>query len=169
MVVGSEGVAAGAQVAIALRPNTITALAEHARETYPNECCGLILRRGGEEAMRRITNIQDELRARDPVRYPRTARIAYYMDGKELLDAWNAVDREGWALAAFYHSHPDHPAYFSQEDKDRALFDGEPLHPDTAYLVLAVTPQGVQEMKAYRWDAAAGEFLEAPVVGADPA
>jgi len=157
----------GAQTAVRFRTSTLEAVAAHARETYPDECCGLILRRDGAEAVRRVRNIQDQLHARDPERYPRAARIAYYMDGKELLDVLNEVDRDGWAVAAFYHSHPDHAAYFSQEDRDRALFDGEPVYPDTAYLIVALDAAAVREVRAFRWDEAAGEFLEAPIAGAD--
>lgn len=160
--------ATGAQMARSLRPSTLAVLADHARATYPDECCGLILRRPGEEVVRRIRNIQDELHGRDPARYPRTARIAYYMDGKELLGVLNEVDRDGWSVAAFYHSHPDHAAYFSQEDTDRALFDGEPMYPDTAYLVIALDAVGVREMKAFHWDAAARDFVAAPMAWADP-
>jgi proteasome lid subunit RPN8/RPN11 len=157
----------GAQMAVQLRASTLEGVKAHARETFPDECCGLILRRGGAEVVRRVRNIQDELHARDPERYPRAARIAYYMDGKELLDVLNEVDRGGWAVAAFYHSHPDHAAYFSQEDRDRALFDGEPVYPDTAYLIVALDAAAVREVKAFRWDAAAADFVEAPIAGAD--
>lgn len=160
--------ATGARTAVSFRTATLAGLAAHARETYPDECCGLILRRSGEEAVRRIRNIQDELHRRDPGRYPRTARLAYYMDGKALLDVLNEVDRDGWAVAAFYHSHPDHAAYFSQEDTDRALFDGEPMYPETAYLVIALDAQRVREVKAFHWDGAAREFVEAPLAAADP-
>ena len=159
--------AAGAPMAVHLQASTLAEVADHAREAYPAECCGLILRRDGEEAVRRIRNIQDELRARDPARYPRPARIAYYMDGKELLSVLNEVDRDGWSVAAFYHSHPDHAAYFSQEDKARAIFDGDPIYPGTAYVVVALDPAGVREVKAFRWDVAAREFVEAPIAGAD--
>ena len=161
--------ATGAQTAVSFRASTLATLADHARETYPIECCGLILRRDREEAVRRIRNIQDELHARDPMRYPRTSRIAYYMDGKALLDVLNEVDRDGWTVAAFYHSHPDHAAYFSQEDTERAMFDGEPIYPDTAYLVIALDAAGVRQVKAFRWDAAARDFVEAPIAGADAA
>ncbi len=159
----------GAQTILAFRASTLAALAEHARESYPAECCGLVLRRDREEVVRRVRNIQDELHARDPMRYPRTSRIAYYMDGKALLSVLNEVDREGWRVAAFYHSHPDHAAYFSQEDTERALFDGEPTYPDTAYLVVALDAVAVRQVKAFRWDAAAREFVEAPIPGADAA
>jgi len=86
--------AAGALTTVSLAAETLRALREHARATYPNECCGLILRRGGREEVRPIRNIQDELHAADPERYPRPARIAYYMDGKELLAVLRTRDPE---------------------------------------------------------------------------
>ena len=153
----------GALATVSLAAGTLQALREHAREAYPNECCGLILRRGRREEVRRIPNIQDELHAADPERYPRTARIAYYMDGKELLGVLNEVDRDGWEVATFYHSHPDHEAYFSQEDMERALFQGEPLYPDTAYVILALDAAEIREVKAFRWDPAKRAFADFPI------
>lgn len=151
-----------AQRAISLGASTVADLEGNAVETYPDECCGLILRRSGAEVVRRIRNIQNDLHGRDPARYPRTSRIAYSMDGKELLDVLNEVDRDGWTVAAFYHSHPDHAAYFSEEDRERALWDGQPLYPDTAYLVIALDADGVREIKAFHWDGEAKTFVEAP-------
>ncbi len=159
--------AIGALAGVSLAAETLQALREHAREAYPNECCGLILRRGGQEALRRVRNIQDELHASDPARYPRTARVAYYMDGKELLAVQNEVDRDGWVVAAIYHSHPEHAAYFSQEDTERALFQEEPLYPDTAYLIIGLDAAEVREMKAFRWDPARKAFVESPIVAAE--
>ncbi len=158
----------GALATVSLAAGTLRALRERAREAYPNECCGLILRHGGREEVRRISNIQDELHAADPERYPRTARIAYYMDGKELLAVLNEVDRDGWEVAGFYHSHPDHEAYFSQEDQERALFQGEPLYPDTAYIIMALDAAAIREVKAFRWDPARRAFVESPIAAIPP-
>jgi proteasome lid subunit RPN8/RPN11 len=159
--------ATGAGAPVWLAGGTLEALRDHAREAYPNECCGLILRRGGVEAIRRIPNIQDELHAADPERYPRTARVAYYMDGKELLAVLNEVDRDDWEVAAFYHSHPDHEAYFSQEDMERALFQGEPLYPDTAYVIIALDAAEIREVKAFRWNPTGRAFEASPIVTGD--
>ena len=157
--------ATGAQTAVSFRASTLAALADHARETYPAECCGIILRRPGEEeeAVRRIRNIQDELHGRDPARYPRTARIAYYMEPKQLLDAQRALEQGGWSLVAIYHSHPDHEAYFSQEDRDRAMAGEEPLYPATAYFIIPVDANAVGEMKVFRWIKEKKDFLEASI------
>ncbi len=153
--------AEGRELKVPLWPATLRAIQKQARKSYPNECCGFVLRRPGKEKVRPIRNIQDELHARDPVNYPRTGRIAYYMEPKELLDAQRALEQGGWSLVAIYHSHPDHEAYFSQEDRDRAMAGEEPLYPATAYLVVPLDADAVGEMKVFRWNKEKKDFLEA--------
>ena len=65
-----------------------------------------------------LKNIQNKLHALDPLTYPRTAVIAYTMDPLE-LDNVIRLKRKTSAtrLKAFYHSHPNHDAYFSAEDR----------------------------------------------------
>lgn len=155
--------ARGREMTIPLWPATVRAIQKHARACYPNECCGLVLRRPGKEKVRRIRNIQDELHARDPVHYPRTARVAYYMEPRQLLDAQRALEDGGWSQVAIYHSHPDHEAYFSQEDRDRAMAGDEPLYPATAYVVIPLDATSVGEVKVFRWDTDKKDFLEASI------
>ncbi len=146
---------------IHVRPQTWDALCRHAQETFPDECCGAILEsRGGEEA-RRITNIQNAMHTKDPQSYPRDATIAYFMDPKELLAVIREADSGKATLKAFYHSHPAHDAYFSAEDRARALFGDEPSYPDTAYLVISIYQREVRVIRAYVWDEKKRDFIEA--------
>ncbi len=138
---------------------TQAALSQHARETFPEECCGAILRIDGHEEVCRITNIQNTMHAKDPQTYPREATTAYLMEPKELLDVLKAVDA-GAELTAFYHSHPNHDAYFSTEDKAQAMFGDEPSYPDTAYLVVSIDAREVRTMRAFGWDATSQDFVE---------
>ena len=48
------------------------------------------------------------------------------MDPDDLLKINLESERENRPIKAFYHSHPDHPSYFSEKDKSDALFWGEP-------------------------------------------
>jgi proteasome lid subunit RPN8/RPN11 len=67
-------------------------------------------------------------------------------------------------LRAFYHSHPDHEAYFSAEDRKQA-FGGldEPTYPHAYQIVLSVRDAAVAEAKAFAWDAAAREYVEVAI------
>lgn len=135
----------------------------HSREEYPNECCGVIVREadGGTRAIR-IRNIQDEMHAKDPAQYPRTARIAYAGHPQDLRLALEAADAPGCSLAAFYHSHPDHDSYFSAEDIAQATPFGEPSYPDALQLVVSVYDREIRVIKAFGWSASEETFVEMP-------
>jgi len=148
---------------IHLQASTWDAIYLHAQDTFPNECCGVILTRTGGEEVCYITNIQNAMHAKDPQAYPRDASIAYFMDPKELLAIMKETDSGRAQLKAFYHSHPNHDAYFSAEDKARALFGDEPSYPEAAYLVISVYNREVQAIRAYTWDEQAKDFLETPL------
>jgi len=116
-----------------------------------------------EEEVRRITNVQNVLHQKDPVAYPRNATTAYFMDAKELLALLREVDTRHLTLKAFYHSHPNHGAYFSAEDKARAMFDDEPAYPDSAHLVVSLYNREVKEAKAFAWEPEKKDFMAVPL------
>lgn len=134
------------------------AIHAQAVEEYPFESCGVILARGGERRLLRCRNAQNELHARDPVRYPRDARTAYYIDPKDLLRIGD-LERQGFAVAVIYHSHVDAGAYFSDTDRRQAVMGGEPAYPDAVYVVTSVVGGAVDAAAAFRWDAARRDFL----------
>ena len=145
---------------IHLQPHTWDAICRHAQETFPEECCGAILSSAGGEEVRRILNVQSAMHARDPQRYPRDATTAYLWDPKELLTVLKEVDSGKAIIKAFYHSHPNHGAYFSAEDKALAMFGDEPSYPQTAYLVISIYDRQVRAIRAYVWDEGAKDFVE---------
>ena len=136
----------------------------HARETEPDECCGAVVARGGRDEVWRFRNVQNELHARDPVAFPRTAHTAYALgrEDTERLDTATLGRPDARTLTAIYHSHTKNGAYFSGEDRARAMFMDDPMYPGVAYLVVsdARTPG---EAKAFRWDEAQRDFAEVAV------
>ena len=118
---------------------------------------------GTKEQVRRVENIQNKLHALDPATYPRTAAIAYAMDPRELASVLDAAGAAGGKLKAFYHSHPDHEAYFSAEDKAFATPFGEPTFPDAAQIVVSVIHRAVKTIKAFGWSNAMKDFIELPI------
>jgi proteasome lid subunit RPN8/RPN11 len=151
-------------IPLSLAARTLDEISRHARETYPEECCGVIFSDGAAaEYPKRLSNIQNKLHALDPVTYPRTAVIAYAMDPKELESAITEAAAAGAKLKAFYHSHPNHDAYFSDEDKAFACPFGEPNFPGTAQIVISVFDGAVKRICAYEWSDSAADFVEVPV------
>jgi proteasome lid subunit RPN8/RPN11 len=128
----------------------------HARETAPDECCGVVVVRDGRDEVWRLRNVQDELHARDPVTNPRTARTAYAL-GREDIERLDAASPK-----VLYHSHTKNGAYFSGEDRARAMFMDEPAYPEVAYVVVS-DARVPGEAKAFRWSEAERDFVEVPI------
>lgn len=138
-------------------------ISRHAQETFPEECCGVIFAAGDSDFVVRVQNIQNRLHALDPETYPRTAAIAYAMDPLELDQVIRQGEQSGRRLKAFYHSHPDHDAYFSAEDKAFASPFGEPIYPDATQIVISIYNRAVKVIRAFEWSAERTDFSEVPV------
>lgn len=134
-------------------------MGRHAVETFPEECCGLLVERGGALEIVRVTNIQNEKHAENPDAFPRTAEIAYTM-GPEAAPILVGHERGDLVLRAFYHSHPQHDAYFSAEDKKQATVWDEPSYPDAAQVVISVYDREVKRAKAFQWNEEVRDFVE---------
>jgi len=82
----------------------------HGEETYPHECCGVLLGQMDGD-VRTVTST-----ARCGNTRTDSPQNRYHIDPKELV----RIQREGRArnedIIGFYHSHPDHPAQWSQTD-----------------------------------------------------
>src|SRR5262244_4364611 len=151
------------KIELSLSEKALEEIAQHAQETFPEECCGVIFNDGAADRVYRLKNIQNQLHALDPQTYPRTATIAYAMDYKELELVIDEAKRNGARLKAFYHSHPNHDAYFSAEDKAFASPFGEPTYPDAAQIVASIYDRVVRRMAVFVWNAKRQDFVEVPL------
>jgi glutamate-1-semialdehyde 2,1-aminomutase len=140
-----------------ITPTEVAAIKRQAVTEYPNECCGVILTRGAERRVVACRNVQDQMHARDPITFPRTARNAYYMDPLDALRLNRLVD-EGFEFGVIYHSHPNAGAYFSETDRAQALIRGEPAYPGAVYVVVSVLGREVKSLAAYRFNARTDTF-----------
>ena len=85
-------------------------LRQHGEETYPHECCGVLLGQMEREA-RVVTSVARCGNTRDDSPHNR-----YNIDPKELIRIQREGRERGEDIVGFYHSHPDHPARWSQTD-----------------------------------------------------
>jgi len=143
-------------------------ISDHAKSDFPEECCGIILSDGEQDFLRQCTNVQNQLHLEDPSTYPRDARTAYQIDPKELLEICKESEAKNRPIKAFYHSHPNHHAYFSEKDKADATVWDEPLYPDASYIVIPVCgddseAQILESMRVYTWDLNVGDYLESEI------
>ena len=86
------------------------AMVSHARQTYPNECCGAMLgsTNGDGKIVRAALPLEN---AFDGVQAAR-----YELRPQDLLAADKAAHERHMDLIGIYHSHPDCGAYFSKTD-----------------------------------------------------
>jgi len=117
--------------------------------------------------VRQVKNLANREPQRDTTGVERDARTAYFADAREMLRISNEADEHGWEIVVLYHSHPDHEAYFSTMDRERALWPGqdppEPLWPGVSYLVVSVREGHACEARYHVWDGTLRAFVEVPV------
>lgn len=148
--------------------NFLKSIFQQAEQEYPEECCGLILGNCGRENFSRIKavkNAQEKYHTQDPVQFPRSARQAYFMEPKELLLLQKELRGAKEEIRVIYHSHIEAGAYFSEEDKRIALFEGEPVYPGVDYLIVSVMQGKAKEACFYRWSPEKKEFIDLGLEG----
>jgi proteasome lid subunit RPN8/RPN11 len=86
------------------------AMVAHARQTYPNECCGAMLGSidDGGKTVRAAMRLENAFAGVQAARYE--------LRPEDLLAADKAARERKMDLIGIYHSHPDCGAYFSETD-----------------------------------------------------
>ena len=95
---------------IRIEPEAWAAMVSHAREVYPNECCGAMIGAIGDSAK----NVTVAMPLENAFEGAQAAR--YELRPQDLLAADKAARQRGMDLIGIYHSHPDCDAYFSRTD-----------------------------------------------------
>ncbi len=126
----------------------------HAREAAPDECCGLLLGRGGDvlEAVP-ARNVADDPRRR------------YLIDPQDHIAARRDARTRGLEVVGFYHSHPRSAAAPSETDLAEATY------PDHLYAIVSLAaeppdvrffiPRAAQSADPHGW-------REVPAPGSPP-
>jgi len=94
------------------------ALRLHGEETYPHECCGVLLGQmdGDVHSVASIARCGNT-RTDSP-------QNRYNIDPRELVRIQREGRERGEDIIGFYHSHPDHPAQWSPTDLAEAHWFG---------------------------------------------
>jgi proteasome lid subunit RPN8/RPN11 len=105
------------------------AIRRHGEETYPHECCGVLLGRASSSAGS-VNNVEDAVRAGNT--RTDSAHNRYNIAPQELVKIQRQGREHGLDIVGFYHSHPDHPAQWSKTDFAEAHWLG------CSYVITAV-------------------------------
>jgi proteasome lid subunit RPN8/RPN11 len=125
---------------IRLPASALEPMHEQARGAYPRECCGALLgrNRGGDNESR------DVVRAVPlPNAWQGGQERRYLIESETVGELEGQAEREGLELIGFFHSHPDHPAQPSPFDREQAW-------PWYTYVIIAVRPDAIGPVRAWR-------------------
>jgi proteasome lid subunit RPN8/RPN11 len=129
-------------------------LQTHGEETYPHECCGVLLGKseGGVNAVEaavRAGNTRID-----------SAHNRYNIAPQELIKIQRQGRERGWDIVGFYHSHPDHPAQWSQTDFAEAHWLG------CSYVITSVDHGVAKQTNSFRLSGGSEESksLESEVI-----
>jgi len=112
------------------------AIRRHGEETYPNECCGVLLGQMEEDGNTVIDIVRAENTRSD------SAHNRYQIAPQELIRIQQRARSRGLDIVGFYHSHPDHPAEWSKTDFEEAHWIG------CSYVITRVTGAATDDSEA---------------------
>ena len=108
---------------------------ERCLAAYPNECCGVLI--GAENDSRVVEALEIH-----NVTEKSKANVFFQIDALGLYALEKELERKKQKIIGVYHSHPDCPAVFSDEDERGAI-------PELTYLVVSVANGRLQDVKCY--------------------
>lgn len=91
----------------------------HGEETYPHECCGILLGHFSDDGAKTVTRSARCGNTRDDSPHNR-----YNIDPRDYIRIQRESRERGEEIVGFYHSHPDHPAQWSSTDLAEAHYLG---------------------------------------------
>lgn len=117
------------------------AIREHGEETYPQECCGVLLGHLSTDDAGGVTEVEDAARTTN-TRID-SAHNRYQIDPRELVRIQRSSRERGLEIVGFYHSHPDHPAQWSPTDLAEAHWIG------CSYVITAVEKGAARQTNSF--------------------
>jgi proteasome lid subunit RPN8/RPN11 len=91
----------------------------HGEETYPHECCGVLVGEFDESENRAVRSVVKCGNTRTD-----SPQNRYHISPAELVRIQREAGLAGHDIVGFYHSHPDWPARWSSTDLDEAHWTG---------------------------------------------
>lgn len=107
----------------------------HTELGFPHEVVGIL---AGSAADHRATRLNALINERAD-----SAHNRYKVSALALMRAEQALEAEGLDILGYYHSHPDHPARYSDFDRDHAL-------PNLSYVIVSVLGGQVADTRSWR-------------------
>ena len=124
---------------------------EHSRESYPEECCGILV--GREDGSSRI--VSESHRAKNVSKERRRER--YLIDENKLIEVLRSTRGLPVDVVGFYHSHPDSPSRPSSRDIEMAGWPGY------SYLIVSSAKDRIVSAQSWVMGDESDSFDEEPM------
>jgi proteasome lid subunit RPN8/RPN11 len=123
-------------MSIVLSTDAYKIIRDHAKETYPHECCGFLYGTDGNERTIAKAAKVDNSKEGDQ-------RRRFEISATDYMKAEQYALENGTTLLGVYHSHPEHPAVPSEHDLKQAL-------PFFSYIIISVMKSEPADMRSWQ-------------------
>jgi proteasome lid subunit RPN8/RPN11 len=123
---------------ILIEPKAKNLIVDDAIKTYPDECCGFLFGVEDPEENRTVTRILSVDNAKEGDK-----RKRFLISSRDYLGAENFAFENNLNLLGVYHSHPDHPAIPSEQDRAAA-------QPYFSYVIVSVRSDGISNIQSWK-------------------
>ena len=114
-------------MALTIQRSHFEHMRQHAEQTYPQECCGVLVGFFDSDTRRTVERVVPCVNSSTESRHTR-----YEISSVDLLRIQREARFAGQQIVGFYHSHPDHPAHWSTTDIEQAHWSG------CSYVIISV-------------------------------
>lgn len=135
---------------IKISKSELDKIRSHGEETYPEECCGVLI--GTKNSPIEITEVRKMTNTNAGSRNTR-----YNIDPMELLRLEDELDERELEMIGIYHSHPNHPSKPSEYDLNHAW-------PNLTYMVLSVNDGKANLLTSWRLDDSGEKFEKEEII-----
>lgn len=124
---------------IVLEKKALETIIEHSKNSYPEECCGILFAKPDNDG-NVVISVAEKL---DNNTGSENKKTHYSIDPLVIYEYEKKYREKGYEAAGFYHSHPDAPAILSGEDEREMI-------PDMPYVIASVINGKCIEIRGWR-------------------
>jgi len=137
-------------VVLILLHSQLNKIKKHAKATYPEECCGILIGISGKKAIvKRVLPTKNIFKG--------DKKKGFEIDPLALAKADAEAEKKGWEIIGVYHSHPNCPGRPSKTDLKQAW-------PGISYFVISVINGNPGDYSSHRYNPEIKKFVEEPVI-----
>jgi len=139
------------ELTLIISKTSLDEVIKHALETYPEECCGLLV--GKKEGEKKV--VIKVVRSKNVYVGDRSKR--YMIDALDIYNVEKDAEKHGLMLIGVYHSHPNYLAKPS-------AYDAEAAWSSISYLIVSIRDKRFDEVTAWVFDKKNEEFLKEDII-----